>query len=355
MSDTVNIRKRAQAIDKSPEFDVYSKVVINVDEETYYEAGNDTGRTMELGCPWGTQAMAENILESLAGFQYQPMTASGALLDPAAEISDGISANGVYSGIYRRDTKFGRLMRAEVSAPTEESVDHEYPYVEGTERRIRRERANTKAEFEIQAAEIAARVTRTGGDTASFGWTLTEDGFVLASANKNVFTCDENGITVEGVIKARSGYIGSDSYGFVIRNNAIYNGVESYDDIQHTGIYLGTDGIVLGRGKFKVSASGDLYAENGVFKGSVSAGSIRYGGEYGTFSGSGLTGGSVGTGQTNSYINSGVADGYSAISGLGGGWISNPNLGAATGWGNAPRVVVIGQGHRYLCWGYALS
>lgn len=352
MSDTINIRQRMASLDSSPEFNVYSKVIINVDDTTAYEVGDDTGRTFEIDIPWGTQEMANNILQSLRGFQYQPMKASGALLDPAAEIGDGLTASGIYSGIFNLKTKFGRLMRADIEAPEEEAVDHEYPYKTPTDRAIRRERAQTKAEFEVQAQQIAAKVSRTGGDARSFGWTLTEEGFVISSNNKQVFIANDDGIIIDGTIRARSGYIGNDTYGFHIKDNAIYNGVQSYSDTQHTGIYLGTDGIVLGQGRFKVDSYGNLYAQSGTFNGTVSAGNIAYGGSAGYFNGGGISSGSIGTGQTNDYINNGVADGFSAINGLYGGWTSSPDLGAATNWGKVPRTVIQGTNGRFVVFGY---
>ena len=91
----------------SPEFDGFSRVVIIVSDEIEYAAGTDSGRTLRLTCPWGTPEMAQNILESIRGFQYQPYTAEGAMLDPAAELGDGVTANNVYGGIYTKKIKFG--------------------------------------------------------------------------------------------------------------------------------------------------------------------------------------------------------------------------------------------------------
>ena len=64
-------------------------------------------------------------------------------------------------------------------------------------------------------------------------------------------------------------------------------------DTEHRGIYLGTDGIVLGKGAFKVDSNGNLTAKSGTFTGTVHAGKIDYGGDAGYFSGQGLSSGSV--------------------------------------------------------------
>ena len=307
-----NLGKRVTSMDVTPEFDGYSKVVLNVDEDSGFEAGTDVGRTLELTCPWGTQQMAEDILNNIRGFQYQPFSAEGALLDPAAELGDGVTVNGVYSGVYQQTMKFDALCASNLAAPQDEELDHEFPFQEVTDRTVIRQFQATKAQFAIQAGEIAARVTREGGDYSSFGWTLTEDGFVLSSGGGEVFRADKDGITVTGKIQATSGYIGNSSQGFEITSNAICNGVESMSDVNHYGVYLGTDGIVLGKGAFKVDSHGNLYAQSGTFTGNVYANRIQVGGDAGYVQGYQVGSGTITSANTNGYLNGGVANGYFA-------------------------------------------
>ena len=54
-----NVKKSITDFEVSPEFDSYSKVVINVSVDEKGNtiscvAGNDNGRTLEFTCPWGT-------------------------------------------------------------------------------------------------------------------------------------------------------------------------------------------------------------------------------------------------------------------------------------------------------------
>ena len=65
MSDIVNIRRRASSLEASPQFDSYSKVIIHVSDESTVTVGNDTGRTLEIDNPVGTQQMAADILARL--------------------------------------------------------------------------------------------------------------------------------------------------------------------------------------------------------------------------------------------------------------------------------------------------
>lgn len=151
------------------QFDGFSRVVITVSDDVEYSAGVDTGRTLTLTCPWGTQAMAENILENIRGFQYQPYTAADAILDPSAELGDGITANNVYGGIYTQNTKFGGECRATVAAPQEKQTNHEYPYVEKQERKVTRRLYNLSTELKVQAGLISQEVTERKSDVESPG------------------------------------------------------------------------------------------------------------------------------------------------------------------------------------------
>lgn len=412
MSDAVNIMRRAASVEKAPLFEPYSKVIIHVglsdsgDTEITYEAGNDTGRTLEINNEWGTQMMANTILAKIRGYQYQPFSASSALVDPSVELGDGITVNGIYSGIFVQATTFNSLMASDVSAPVDEEIEHEYGFESKTDRAYTRMVAQTRSGISLSAEEIAAEVARatdaegelsgritvnaqnitaevtraTGAESSlsgritvnaenitaevrratdaegtlrssisqnadsitaevrratnaegtklnhtysssSFGWQLTSSAFILKSNNQEVFKANSSGITVKGngeftgKITATSGYIGNGSSGFTISNTAIYNGMTSLGDTSHNGVYVGTDGIAIGKGnfkvtsagavtatnlsisggsininnKFRVDSSGNLSATSGTFSGNVYAGNIQYGGDYGTFSGAGLT------------------------------------------------------------------
>lgn len=282
MSDVVNVFKEISNLDVSPQFNSYSKVVIHVDDETTVEYGNDSGRTLEFDNPFGTQAMAQTILASLqaSGFQYQPYDAQGTILDPAAEIGDAVSATNVYGGIYTRSRNFGRLMKADVSAPHEEEINHEYQFESPEERQFRRETKELRASLILTNEAIQAQVSRldgidqeistikqtsseisaevmkkSGGSSSTFGWTLTDTKWTLKANNKDVFVADKSGVSVNGKITATSGQIG----GFTISASAIYKGTNSLTS-KTAGVYVGTNGLrVYGsNGSFTADNSGNV-------------------------------------------------------------------------------------------------
>jgi hypothetical protein len=297
----------------SPQFDGFSRVVIIVSDEIEYTAGTDSGRTLRLTCPWGTPEMAQNILESVRGFQYQPYEAQGAILDPAAELGDGVTANNVYGGIYTKKIKFGSLMTATVAAPEDEEINHEYPYKSKPNKEITREakmlRASLKIEadritqevtdrtnavedltsqLKIQAGQIAAKVSKTGGDPSSFGWTLTDSDWTISGDGREILKATKDGLDVYGEITATGGEIG----GFYIaRDHLSYNN-QTWGGTNTIGIYLGPSGFQLGK-NFRVDNSGNLTAASGTFTGTVHAGNIAYGEKEGYFNGGGISSGTI--------------------------------------------------------------
>ena len=332
MSSSVNILKNMVSFDKAEQFDGYSKVIVIVSDEIEYSAGTDTGRTLTLNCPWGTQEVANNILQSIKGFQYQPMTAESALVDPSVEIGDGIGANGVYSGAYSLETKFNSNLPTTVSAPADEELYEEHTYVPKSEREVTRKFLDFQSQFriqdgkisaeveerksdtnsiratlEVQAGQITAKVNKNDGSSSTFGWALETASWRIFSGTNTVLKADKNGLEVKGVIRATSGEIG----GFKITSNSLTYNNQSWGGTNTNGIYIGPSGIQLGK-NFMVDAAGNLTAASGTFTGSVNAGNIRYGGSYGTFNGGGISSGSisgnrlVGGTITRTYTNSGI-------------------------------------------------
>ena len=158
MSDSVFIGTKAGGLETSPQFEPISKIILLVDSENYYEAGNDTGRTLEITCPYGTQAMANNLLSSLGGYAYQPATASDALIDPAAELGDAVTVGGVYTVLAQMDTTFDSLMTADIGAPGQEEIESEYPYVSQQQSDINRQLADTRSEIAKNSEQIQLTV-----------------------------------------------------------------------------------------------------------------------------------------------------------------------------------------------------
>ena len=156
--DSVFVGTKAGGLETSPQFEPISKIILLVDSENYYEAGNDTGRTLEITCPYGTQAMANNLLSSLGGYAYQPATATDALIDPAAELGDAVTVGGIYTVLAQMDTTFDSLMTADIGAPGQAEIESEYPYVSQQQSETNRQIAETRSEIKKTSTEIQLSV-----------------------------------------------------------------------------------------------------------------------------------------------------------------------------------------------------
>lgn len=115
-----------------------------------------------------------------------------------------------------------------------------------------------------QASDISAKVSKEGGSnsTNSFSWVLNDSGhrWYANGAQDPIVSITGSGLSVTGEIKATSGYIGNGSQGFEINATNFHNGMTSLSDTTHNGVYIGTDGIALGKGAFKVTSSGAVTA-----------------------------------------------------------------------------------------------
>lgn len=153
-----NIGKRMVRFDSSPQFDPFSKIIVKRSDTEEYVAGDDTGRALTIECPWGTQRIADGLLLQIQGYAYQPFTATGALVSPAAELGDGIIANGLESRIYAQEIAFGPMGASDISAPDGEEIDHEYPYLPSQDRKSQREISNIKTTQQTQYTSLDERV-----------------------------------------------------------------------------------------------------------------------------------------------------------------------------------------------------
>ena len=207
MADVINLGQRVSSVDVSPQFQPYSKVIIHIDDDNAVEVGNNSGRVLEIDNPFGSREMAQNILNRLSGYQYQPYQADGALLDPAAEIGDAVGTATSYGGLYTRSRKFGRLMKADISAPHDEEINHEFKYESPQERKFTRVTGEIRASIiltnnmiqsEVVARqnadnEMSSRITQTADSiTAEVVRATAAEGTLSSRITQNA-----DGITAE--------------------------------------------------------------------------------------------------------------------------------------------------------------
>ena len=105
-----------------------------------------SGSVLETDCPLcypsQRQTVANNVLKEMYGYEYQPYKADGAVVNPLAELGDGVKAFGRYGGLYQQTTNFTSLLTSDISAPGEEESESEFPYESEQDRSYKRQLAN---------------------------------------------------------------------------------------------------------------------------------------------------------------------------------------------------------------------
>lgn len=141
-TDTLALGAAASGLKTAPALAAWSKVTVYWADEDAYQAGTDTGRELTCDCPWATQATADGILAALTGSQYQPYSAYGAIIDLALEVGDvvtvGRTGETVTGPCWTINITAGALEQADMSAPGEDEIDHEYPYESYVDRSLKR-------------------------------------------------------------------------------------------------------------------------------------------------------------------------------------------------------------------------
>ena len=144
-----------------------SRVTLWVDDNNCLTAGDDTGLEISADCPHATQAMVDSILAQIEGYQYQAYSATDANIDPAAELGDSVTADGMESVIARMDDDGSGYVS--LSAPGEEEMEDEYPAAGPMTQKFDRKLAETRSLITKTAEEIRLEVANeVQGLSASF-------------------------------------------------------------------------------------------------------------------------------------------------------------------------------------------
>lgn len=144
-------------------------------------SGSDTGRTLTALQPDGTNAMAAAILAKVTGYKHIGYEGSKALLDPAVELGDAVTVDGLYVPLIALDMTFDSLLAPDISAPDADELDDEYPYKSPTQRQIERNMAKTRSLITKTSEEIMLKVEGIDGKYTEVKTTL--DGLTVTDAS----------------------------------------------------------------------------------------------------------------------------------------------------------------------------
>lgn len=235
------------------------------------------------------ETIAQKIYQKISNVYYRPCDLE-AIGNPCLEVGDSIEVNtrdrNVFSLIMQRTLKGVQALKDTYIATGDEERDEglntfneQVVRIKGKTNTLERTLDHTISELtdfeqetqttlEQYSDRIDAKVSKKSptGQT-SFSWEMTDTQQEWKANGNRIMNLDTNGLEISGKITATSGYIGDGANGFTINNTAIYNGMTSLADTTNNGIYVGTDGIALGKGNFKVDSSGNLTSSNATITG----------------------------------------------------------------------------------------
>lgn len=186
------------------------------------------GKTLTVVNPDGTTAMAAYILSQTEGYVQRSYEGRNALLDPAAELGDGVTVGGIYSVIAEQTLQFDELYRADISAPDADEIDDEYPYKSPTQRQIERTFAKARSLITKTSEEIMLKVEGIDGKYTEVKTTL--DGLTVTDASG---TTKINGSS----IKTDNLYVAAANITGTLRANQIQTGSIRVGDLKDGSNY----------------------------------------------------------------------------------------------------------------------
>ena len=278
MSDKVFLGTRMAQLDTSPSLAPVSKVILAVDSENAYIAGDDTGRTIEVTCPYGTQEMANNILSALSSYTYTPAMAQDAILDPAAEIGDGLTMGGVYTVLAQSTLTFDGLMTSDAGAPGQAEQESEYKYQSPVIADINWQLAETRSLISKTSEEILLQVeNELEGLSSSFSVQLQQIQSQVTGLNGQVSSITQkvDNITLSVSNGSTSSSISLSVGGVTVSSQTIQmNGLVTF-----TGLANGTttiDGACIKTGTIEASRidTDSLYVNAANITGSLTIGQL---------------------------------------------------------------------------------
>ena len=258
MSDKTFVGLDITGFENTGKYRPVSRVTLMVDDENVYTAGDDTGLELSASCPHATQEMANALLAQLQGYQYQSFTADAANLDPAAELGDGVTVNGVYSIISQLDDD-GRGF-PDISSPGEVALEEEYPAAGPMTQEFNRQIAETRSTISKTAEEIRLEVeNELDGLSASIDIKLDSITSQITGLNGQVSTIQQTVSSITSQITGLDGQVsqieqyvdsitlsvtnGSDSSTIQLKAgsttissaNITFNGMVTFNDLSTAG------------------------------------------------------------------------------------------------------------------------
>ena len=158
MNGKVFVGQKALSLTEYEKKAPISGVILWVDDENCYEAGDETGTVIEQDCPYASQQMADNLVATLQGYSYQGLEANGAKMSPIAELGDGMTVAGLYTQLAYQNIRFSTGEVMDMAAPGSDETLHEYKTEGETTKNFNHQIAQTRSLISKTSEEILLKV-----------------------------------------------------------------------------------------------------------------------------------------------------------------------------------------------------
>lgn len=167
----VDIQTNVSNFTLSKKYEAFGQVVFNFESDDgstvsalYPDVDKPNGPVIEtkmLGMTNSGYAttIAQNVYNTIKTYLYSPYKASDAILDPAMELGDGLTINGLYTVIAVLDETCDGLYSANIEAPSYEETDYEFVYQTKSDKNLERKLAKSTASIKIGIDSITQMVT----------------------------------------------------------------------------------------------------------------------------------------------------------------------------------------------------
>ena len=167
----VDIQTNISNFTLSKKYEAFGQVVFNFESDDgstvsalYPDVDKPNGPVIEtkmLGMTNSEYAttIAQNVYNAIKTYLYSPYKASDAILDPAMELGDGLTINGLYTVIAVLDETCDGLYSANIEAPSYEETDYEFVYQTKSDKNLERKLAKSTASMKIGIDSITQMVT----------------------------------------------------------------------------------------------------------------------------------------------------------------------------------------------------
>lgn len=260
MNGSVYVGQKALSLTEYEKTAPISGVILWVDDENCYEAGDETGTVIEQDCPYASQSMADNLLATLRGYSYQGLEANGAKVSPIAELGDGLTVDGLYTQLAYQNIRFSTGEVMDVSAPGSDETLHEYKTEGETTKQFTHQLAQTRSLISKTSEEILLQVeNELEGLSASFSVQLDSITSQITGLNGQVSTIQQTVSSITSQITGLDGQVsqieqyvdsitlsvtnGSDSSTIQLKAgsttissaNITFNGMVTFNDLSTAG------------------------------------------------------------------------------------------------------------------------